>query len=125
MELASVPRPACRGDKPGGYLSCPLCKEFAMATMSPYVTERRHRPDRRAAAAEPSTRSGMNALDWIAMALMIIGGLNWGLVGLFNVDLVASIFGEMSALTRVVYVAVGLSALYSIYTASKMSRRHV
>lgn len=66
----------------------------------------------------------MGAVDWIAMTLLIIGGLNWGLVGLFDLDLVAALFGEGSALARVVYVLVGLSALYSIYTASKMSGDH-
>jgi len=64
----------------------------------------------------------MNAIDWIAMILLIVGGLNWGLVGLFDFDLVAAIFGEMSALSRAIYVAVGLSALWSLYTAMKLSR---
>jgi hypothetical protein len=64
----------------------------------------------------------LNAVDWISMALLIVGGVNWGLVGLFNVDLVATLFGEMSLLSRIVYAVVGLSALYTIYTSSKMSR---
>jgi uncharacterized protein len=105
-------------------------KEFVMATMSPYITERRHIPDRRTEstqAARTRTETGvgtsMSALDWVALALMLIGGLNWGLVGLFNVDLVASLFGQMSALSRVIYVAVGLASLYSIYRASKIPRR--
>ena len=68
-----------------------------------------------------AAQRNMNAIDWIAMILLIIGGLNWGLVGLFSFDLVAAIFGEMSALSRIVYVAVGLSALWSLYTASKLS----
>jgi hypothetical protein len=63
----------------------------------------------------------MNAIDWIAMVLLIVGGLNWGLVGLFGFDLVAAIFGEMSLLSRIVYIAVGLSALWSLYTAAKLS----
>lgn len=93
-----------------------------MATLNPDIAERRHGIDRRASAGETaSTR--MSTLDWIALALMIVGGLNWGLVGLFGFDLVAAIFGDMSALSRAVYTAVGLSALYSLYTASKMSRR--
>ena len=54
----------------------------------------------------------MNALDWIALVLLIIGGLNWGLVGLFEFDLVATIFGDMSWLSRVIYILVGLSAVY-------------
>ena len=47
----------------------------------------------------------------IAMVLLIIGGLNWGLVGAFNFDLVAALFGHKSKLSRVVYMLVGLSAL--------------
>jgi uncharacterized protein len=65
----------------------------------------------------------MNALDWVAMVLIIVGGLNWGLVGLFEFDLVATIFGDMSMLSRIVYVLVGLSALYMIYGAMKMSNK--
>lgn len=96
-----------------------------MATTSaPYVTERRHIPDRRSSnlTGTDSTASPMNAIDWIAMTLLIIGGINWGLVGLFNFDLVAFLFGEGSAVSRVIYTLVGLSGLWSIYTASKMAR---
>jgi hypothetical protein len=64
-----------------------------------------------------------NAVDWISFILLIVGGLNWGLVGLANFDLVATLFGEGSGLSRLVYVLVGLAALYSIYTATKMGRR--
>jgi uncharacterized membrane protein YuzA (DUF378 family) len=51
-----------------------------------------------------------------ALVLLIIGGLNWGLVGLFGFDLVAYIFGSMSFLSRVVYSVVGLCAIYSIFS---------
>jgi len=61
-----------------------------------------------------------NVIDWIALVLAIIGGLNWGLVGAFKFDLVATIFGDMSALSRIVYVLVGLAAIYLIYTATKL-----
>ena len=54
----------------------------------------------------------MKKLDLLAALLVVIGGLNWGLVGLMNVDLVAVIFGNGDTLARVVYVLVGLSALY-------------
>jgi uncharacterized protein len=64
-----------------------------------------------------------NALDWVAMVLLIVGGLNWGLIGLADFDLVAAIFSEGSALSRIVYVLVGLAALYSLYTTTKMGRR--
>ncbi|WP_028273668.1 DUF378 domain-containing protein [Atopococcus tabaci] len=57
----------------------------------------------------------MKALDRIALALLIIGGLNWLLVGLFEFDLVATLFGSQTALlSRIVYVLVGLSALYCL-----------
>jgi uncharacterized membrane protein YuzA (DUF378 family) len=59
------------------------------------------------------------AIDWIALVLVIVGGLNWGLVGLFGFDLVAAIFGEMSTISRAVYSLVGLAALYTIYFAMK------
>lgn len=55
---------------------------------------------------------------WISVVLVIIGGLNWGLVGLFNFNLVASIFGDASTLTKIIYDLVGLAALYMIYAAS-------
>jgi uncharacterized membrane protein YuzA (DUF378 family) len=55
----------------------------------------------------------MKALDVIVAVLLVIGGLNWGLVGLFQFDLVAAIFGGQSAaLSRIVYILVGLSAVY-------------
>lgn len=93
-----------------------------MATINAPATERRHLSDRRTTGGHAKTN--MNALDWVAMVLLIVGGLNWGLVGLFNVDLVASLLGDQSAPARVVYTLVGLSALYSIYTSSKMAHKH-
>ena len=53
----------------------------------------------------------MTAINKITLLLLIVGGLNWGLVGLFDFDLVAALFGEMSMLSRIVYVLVGASAL--------------
>jgi uncharacterized membrane protein YuzA (DUF378 family) len=63
----------------------------------------------------------LNAIDWLALVLVIVGGLNWGLVGAFDFDLVATILGDMSALARIVYILVGLSAVYLLYTASKLA----
>lgn len=60
-----------------------------------------------------------NSIDWIAMVLVIVGGLNWGLVGLAKFDLVATIFGNMSVVSRIVYGLVGISAAYMIYGATK------
>ena len=62
----------------------------------------------------------LTAIDWTALALVIVGGLNWGLVGAFDFNLVDTIFGEGSALSRIVYVVVGVSAVYMVYTASKL-----
>lgn len=56
-----------------------------------------------------------SVLDWIALILVIIGGLNWGLVGVLNTDLVASIFGAGTIIAKIVYGLVGLAALYTIY----------
>ena len=67
----------------------------------------------------------MNALDWLAMVLLIVGGVNWALVGLFNYDLVARILGAGSMATRIVYIVVGLAAVYSIYLCVKQSRPDV
>jgi uncharacterized membrane protein YuzA (DUF378 family) len=97
--------------------------EVMMASVNAPTMERRHLPERRVAMREGHT--AMSAVDYIAMALLIIGGLNWAMVGLFDVDVVATLFGAGSPATRLVYVLVGISALYSIYTAAKMSRhRH-
>ena len=60
-----------------------------------------------------------NTLDWIALILLIVGGLNWGLVGLFKFDLVAAIFGSIPVLQNIVYILVGVAAIYSIYFLSK------
>jgi len=54
----------------------------------------------------------MKTIDVIVAVLLIVGGLNWGLVGLFSFDLVATIFGDMSVISRIIYILVGVSALY-------------
>ena len=59
----------------------------------------------------------MDALKTIALILVIVGGLNWGLVGLLNLDLIAIIFGEMSILSRIIYGLVGLAAVYMAFTS--------
>ena len=56
----------------------------------------------------------MRALNVLTQALLIVGGLNWLLVGALDFDLVAALFGDMSPLSRIVYVLVGLSAIYQI-----------
>ena len=64
----------------------------------------------------------MNGLDWTALVLVIIGGINWGLVGFFSFDLVAAIFGDMTVISRIIYGLVGLSAIYLAAIAAKMGR---
>jgi uncharacterized membrane protein YuzA (DUF378 family) len=61
------------------------------------------------------TMKNLNAFDVLALILLIIGGINWGMIGIFDVDLVGSLFGVMTVLTRAVYALVGVSALYSVY----------
>ncbi len=56
----------------------------------------------------------MKILDYIALALVIVGAFNWGLIGLFQFDLVRFLFGDMTLLSRIVYTAVGVSGLYSL-----------
>lgn len=60
----------------------------------------------------------MSTLGWIAFVLVIIGALNWGLVGFFDFDLVAAIFGDMTTVSRIVYTLVGLSAILLLVTAA-------
>jgi len=66
----------------------------------------------------------LNPLDWLALVLLIIGGINWGLVGIARFDLVAALFGEGSGLSRAVYVLVGLGALYTLYLAYRIAGSH-
>jgi hypothetical protein len=59
-------------------------------------------------------RMHKNAVDWIALILLIIGGLNWGLVGIWNFNLVTWIFGAASLVAKIIYVLVGFSALWMV-----------
>ena len=56
----------------------------------------------------------MRLLNTITLVLLIVGGLNWGLIGLFDFNLVSALFGEMSTLSRIVYALVGASALWQL-----------
>lgn len=66
---------------------------------------------------------GMSGLAWVALILTIVGALNWALVGLFEWNLVAALFGTMSTLTRIVYVLVGLAGLYLIFLSTRLVQR--
>jgi uncharacterized membrane protein YuzA (DUF378 family) len=56
----------------------------------------------------------LKALDVITMILLVIGGLNWGLVGIFDFNLVYWIFGEFSIISRIIFIVVAVCALYQL-----------
>jgi len=64
----------------------------------------------------------LTSLDWITLILVVIGGVNWGLVGAFNFNLVDAIFGSMSFISRLIYILVGISAIYSITMLGKLRK---
>ena len=64
----------------------------------------------------------MNLMSKVTYLLLVIGGLNWGLIGLFDYNLVESIFS--SGLARVIYGAVGLAALYGVYSIVRMKAKN-
>lgn len=63
------------------------------------------------------------SIDVIAYALLMIGALNWGMVGLFGFDLVAGLFGSMTILSRIVYTLVGVTALYDLLSLPCIFKR--
>lgn len=67
--------------------------------------------------------TGLSGLAWVAIVLVVVGALNWGLVGLFRFDVVAAIFGTLSAASRIVYVLVALAGLYLLFMSSRLVTR--
>lgn len=65
----------------------------------------------------------LSIFDWIAIVLVVVGGLNWGLVAALDFDLVATLFGDMTTLSRVVYGLVGLAAIYVAVISMKLARK--
>ena len=65
---------------------------------------------------------GLHYVDWIAMILMVIGGLNWGIFGMAGYNVIASVFGVTTMVTRVLYMLVGLATLYIIAVAHSFRR---
>lgn len=62
------------------------------------------------------------ALDWTALTLVIVGAINWGLIGFFKFDLVATLFGGMdSIISRIIYAVIGLLGLYCITLYSRLN----
>ena len=65
----------------------------------------------------------LNPLDWLALILVIIGGINWGIIGISGIDLVESFSGEMWYIPRIIYVLVGLSAVYLLRISLKLRKK--
>jgi uncharacterized membrane protein YuzA (DUF378 family) len=99
-----------------------LFEETAMATMNAPTIDRRQTRDRRSDVNRPS--SAIVMLDYIAMVLLIVGGLNWAMVGLFQVDVVAALFGPAAPLSRLTYVLVGVAALWGVYLMGKLANNN-
>ncbi len=59
-------------------------------------------------------------IDWVALILLVIGGLNWLLVGLFKIDIVQSAFGAIPILRDIIYILVGLSAIWALVKINKI-----
>ncbi len=64
----------------------------------------------------------MKELDWVAWTFVVVGALNWGLVGAFKLDLVQTVLGTSPGLVQLVYILVGLSGLYTLYKMSSMKK---
>lgn len=64
----------------------------------------------------------MKIIAWISFVLVIIGGINWGLVGFFNFNLVELLFGAVPVLMRIIYALVGIAAIIMIFASPKLCR---
>ncbi|MDE5864898.1 MAG: DUF378 domain-containing protein [Lachnospiraceae bacterium] len=63
----------------------------------------------------------MKVLDYTILTFVVIGAINWGLIGFFDFDLVSTLFGQMSILTRIIYAIVGIGGLYAISYYGRMN----
>lgn len=70
-----------------------------------------------------TTSRKLSVADWIALVLMIVGAINWGLVGAFDFNLVAAILGDQTMAARIVYVLVGLAGLYGLSIPARLRPR--
>ena len=66
----------------------------------------------------------MKFLDATVLILIIIGAINWGLIGFFHFDLIAALFGSMSALSKIIYILVGIGGIYAISFFAKSQYSH-
>jgi uncharacterized membrane protein YuzA (DUF378 family) len=78
---------------------------------------------RRALAGDNKGSPVMKAVDIITLILVIIGGINWGLIGAFEYNLVNAIFGGVPVLERIIYILVGLSALWQLIPLGRLLSR--
>lgn len=65
---------------------------------------------------------GTKWLDYTSLTLVIIGAINWGLIGFFNFDLVAFLFGNMTWISRIIYALVGITGLYMLSTYGRIGQ---
>jgi len=65
----------------------------------------------------------LNSFDWLALILVIIGGINWGIYGIWGYDLVAVIFGSIAIIAKIIYILVGISAVYLAIASSSIGRK--
>jgi uncharacterized membrane protein YuzA (DUF378 family) len=63
----------------------------------------------------------LSVFDWIALAILIIGGLNWGMVGALNLDLVGAVLGTGTVATRIAYMIVGVAALWCLLLCFRLA----
>lgn len=91
-----------------------------MATLYAPTIDRRQTPDRRSSADERIPAS-ITAFDYIAMVLLIVGGLNWAMVGLFQVDVIDALLGATAPLARLLYGLVGVAALWGVYLFGRLA----
>ena len=73
-------------------------------------------------AFRPAQAPRLNALDWLSLILMVIGSVNWGLVGALDLDLVATFLGSGTLPSRAAYMLVGLAGLYGVVVMLRFGR---
>jgi uncharacterized membrane protein YuzA (DUF378 family) len=73
-------------------------------------------------AFRPAHAPQLNALDWLSLILMVIGSVNWGLVGALDLDLVGAFLGPGTMASRLVYMLVGLAGLYGVVVMVRLGR---
>ncbi len=66
----------------------------------------------------------MKILDYVLLTLVIIGAINWGLIGVLQFDLVRTLFGDMSVFSRIIYTLVGIGGLYAISYYGRIGNTH-